>query len=111
MEIVMPLLPYPTEAAPEAWQLVWDAIRTRDVPRTPHAVHVAWNLAGFALGKIYPDGPVVIGAELSGHDETAVATAFSQLCQPEADTPQVAAAIPIPWGLIAQALLRWLVSR
>jgi hypothetical protein len=106
----MALLPYPTEAPPEAWQLVWDAIRTREVPRTAHAVHVGWNLAGFALNKVYPAGPIVIGAELTEHDESAVNAAFAQLCQPQSE-PQAVSAIQIPWGLVLQALLMWLQNR
>lgn len=109
----MSLLPYPTEVAPEAWQLVWDSIRNKEIPSSGSAVHVGWNLLGYVAGKVYPAGPIVIGAtvvaDLTEHDEAAVNAAFAQLCQPQQST--VSAAMPIPWGLILQVLRIWWQSR
>lgn len=107
------LTPYPTEIAPEAWQFVWDAIRNKEIPRTGSAIHVGWNVLGYVAGKVYPAGPIPVGAvpvvDLTEHDEAAVNTAFAQLCQPH--TNAVSAAMPIPWGLLLQVLRIWWQSR
>lgn len=105
------LTPYPTEAPTEAWQLVWDAIRNKEIPRTASTVHVGWNLAGFALGKVYPAGPIPVGAPpLTEHDEAAVNAAFAQLCQPD-PKPVMVSAVAFPWALVLQAVLQWLANR
>lgn len=105
------LTPYPTEAPAEAWQLVWDAIRNKEIPRTASTVHVGWNLAGFALGKVYPAGPIPVGDRaLFESDSEAVNAAFAQLCQPD-PKPVMVSAGAFPWALVVQALLQWLANR
>lgn len=51
----MPLTPFPTEFAPEAVQVVWDAYRKRAVD--PYQASLAgWNVLGYGLGQLVPQG-------------------------------------------------------
>lgn len=56
----MPLRPYPKELPPEALALTFQAFSGQPVNRN-EAIWAAYEVAGFAAGKIFPPGPLVVG--------------------------------------------------
>lgn len=57
----MALRPYPTELPPEALALTFQAFSGQPVNRND-AIHAAYEVIGFAAGKLLPPGPPVFGA-------------------------------------------------
>lgn len=100
------LLPYPSEMPSEAWQLLWDVTRGT-TPKTSTVIHTAWVGVGYVLGKISPDGPFVMAGTIPDNDNVTTDVVFAQLLSPPVG---VAAAVPIPWALVLQILLRILTK-
>lgn len=98
----MPVMSYPGTLPPESWQLLLDVWSGKTVDKS-YAARVAWHCVGFALGKVMPDGPPVVGiCAMSGPREkigkregAAILAAVAQ--DPKGD---------IPWGLILSLALQ-----
>jgi hypothetical protein len=93
--------PYPTELPREAFLMVLDKLRGREV-ETSALVHAGWNVLGFALGQTLGGGQLIGGGELTAEDE--IATIESALEYDPADGPAQA----FPWLLVAGIVLRLL---
>lgn len=105
-EFPMAFTPYPIAISPDTWEIVLNAFRGQ-LPDPKVAAHALWDTAGFALGKVYPDGhPVMFSpAPLTAADRTEVEQCLTKLA-----SPGMKADAALPWGKILVTLAQLLAQ-
>lgn len=119
MPEVSSLRPYPTQIPQESWQVI-SGLVGGTLPPTERLIHIVEDSAAFCLGKVFPDGPIVVGANppaaVSGGEnsmsaEEAIDKLASGSIQASSEVPGVSGAIPIPWKLILTKLIKLLLDQ
>ena len=103
------LVPYPLDLS-DAVDVVLRKIRGEAVA-LPEAVHAAYHVVGFALGKVLPDGPSIKGEvmEMTANVTLTPEQIADYLTSVEPE-PGAVKGLLIPWKAIAANLLRLLAE-
>lgn len=104
--------PYPSVLPSESWALVKDLVQGKAEFSNAN-IHVAVETFNFAVGKVFPDGPVVSGQPLSAlrkESEVVSKDEMTAICDRMAVGNVSEGASAIPWKKVLNFLAKLLLE-